>query len=1013
MTRAWYRFKLFIFKKMPFLKDRGSLFYYTLFLIAIGLGFYGYALISQFFTVPLGGDYTQQYVAFHYNFYDDWWTFFRTGKFVFWDHNTFIGADNFTSNTYYGLFSPFLLPILLFPRVCIPQLMAAMMIARMVVGGLFFRLYLKHFGVSEKTSRIFSIVYAFCGWMAYYLWFNNFFEVLTFFPLILLGVEKILNREKPYTLIVGLILMAISNFFMLITICFFGVAYALFRFFQNCRKHTVKDNLIIMGWGIGAFALGLTLSAWVLLPNYLNAMEAPRAESASYLAMLQEAWAASNWDAVKRLVFEDWNSGYGGSEYRVYYPLVSFLYPTISNRYVSLIHLNHFENYSGSIFIFTPSIIMLFVSVFNSLRKKKFSHLIPIIFFAVALFTPFFYHALHVFTVAYSRWQIIAVISMIVYVALNYDERNKIPKAFVMVSFIATLFLMLTAYRLASSIVSDRVDPIVEEYWVFLYQIVVCILTGLLMFFNWKKDRLNKILMASLAIEAVVMGNLVMNFHGIISYKDSVNGGLDNYITETKIIKNVTENDLGFYRIQSSRAYLGNDNIPAVENYNGASTFHSLYNYDVIDFMRMTHLLNHDGSWTGSAIEKRYNLDAFLGVKYYLLKETDAVVQGVNYVDMLNVPIGYTRIDDENDNDGYRLYSNDNFIEMGFSYDTLYEKGSEGDTQFNFFHTSETHNTKKYLTLRNEEAFFKGAILNDGDVAKVIEDTPDLVVALTPTLEAYNPLFVKHMYHMEQEFQPDDPDLYMTEGDPIAYSSDNVIRDRTQIVLTPKVGTYFTNEAGYFVIEYPLRYPDTNYQGRIMLIGDGRDEFGNPNPSTSRVLTLDYHANYEKNNGYFRGFYANEPVKKIIIQPGADKALYPNPNIYFESYSHILAKLQTFKDNPLTDVVYDTNFFSFKTNYEKQRFIITQVAYGDGWKVTAKNESGEEQELKTYNAQGGFVGFVSLKGPVTYEMRYATPYLSTGMIISFTGFLIFGGAIGLGAFIQLKRKGKEEIVKTP
>jgi hypothetical protein len=87
--------------------------------------------------------------------------------------------------------------------------------------------------------------------------------------------------------------------------------------------------------------------------------------------------------------------------------------------------------------------MMFFVSVFNSIRKKKFSHFIPIAFFVFALFTPFFYHAMHVFTVPYSRWQIIAVVSMLVYVALNFDERKEIPSGFALVSFFLTLTLSL------------------------------------------------------------------------------------------------------------------------------------------------------------------------------------------------------------------------------------------------------------------------------------------------------------------------------------------------------------------------------------------------------------------------------------------------------------------------------------------------------------------------------------------------------------------------------------------
>ncbi|NLB40275.1 MAG: YfhO family protein [Erysipelotrichaceae bacterium] len=1014
MARGWFRFKQFIFKKMPYLKDRGSLFYYGLFLAAIGLGFYGYSLLTQYFSVPLGGDYTQQYVAFHYNFYDDWWTFFKTGDFVMWDHNMFLGVDNITSNTYYGLFSPFMLPILLFPRYFIPHLLAVTMIARMVTGGLLFRLYLKHFNVKEGTARLFAIAYAFCGWIAYYLWFNNFFEVIAFFPLVLLGIEKILNREKPYTLIIGLFLIGLTHYFLLITICFYGVAYALFRFFQVRKQHTRKENWIILGWGVGAFAVGLMLAAWVLIPNYLNAMRAPRAEDATYLLDLREAWINRDWEQIKYLILSDWGRNNKGeaADYRVLYPLVSFLFPTISGRYVNLIPVTSFENYAGSIFIFTPSIMMFFVSVFNSIRKKKFSHLIPIAFFVFALFTPFFYHAMHVFTVPYSRWQIIAVVSMLAYVALNFDERKEIPSGFALVSFILTLTLMLTAYNLVSKIDSEQIREYMGEYWIFFYQIVVCMITGLILFFNWKKERLTKILTVTLALEAVVMGNMVMVGHGVISYERNLNGGFSNYVTETEIIKDVNASDDSFFRLQSTRAYLSNDNIPNVENFNGTSTFHSLYNYDVIDFVRMSHIFKHDTSWIGGAQEKRYNLDAFLGVKYYLFKEAETTfsyeVNGtkISYVIDMNAPLGYTRIDDEDDGDGYRLYRNDNHIELGFSFDTLYYKRSCGDGRYNDFHTTSNHS---FDVIRNEEAYLKGAILNDEDVLDVVSDHPHFNLRYAPPLEADRLSITRTLYDTDFYFQPRDPDRYLDyETFPFAEADEKVVSDKTQLVLAPSTGDYLTTEPAYIMLKYPLKMPDTDYRGRVYLIGDGIDEEGNPDPTTSRVITTDYHSNNEAYQKYFRGFYANEPVKKIIVVPAGNGIVYQYSDIYVETYDHILNKLANLNQYPLEDVVYDTNYFSFTTDFATERFIVTQVTYGDGWKVFAKGEDGTSEQLKTYNAQGGFVGFVSKAGATSYEMEYVTPYFAEGLIVAFSGFVIFGGAIGLGAYIDLKKKFKLE-----
>ena len=100
--------------------------------------------------------------------------------------------------------------------------------------------------------------------------------------------------------------------------------------------------------------------------------------------------------------------------------------------------------------------------------------------------------------------------------------------------------------------------------------------------------------------------------------------------------------------------------------------------------------------------------------------------------------------------------------------------------------------------------------------------------------------------------------------------------------------------------------------------------------------------------------------------------------------------------------------FEFDTNYLQTRFVCTQVAYTKGWKVKAINESGEETTLKTYNAQGGFVGFVAPTGNVHYVMSYMTPYLKTGAIISITSFFLAAGTT-VGLVFLRKKTRKEEV----
>ena len=389
-------FKSKLREKFNFLFDVHSLFYYILILILTGFGFFAFALFTQNFTTPFSGDYSQQYFAFEYNFYDDWWTFFKTGKFVFYDANTFLGADNVISNTYYGLFSPFTFPILLFPRELVPQAMALMTIAKLVTGALLFRVYLKYMGVSESVARTFSIAYAFMGWTAYYLWFNNFAEVLAFFPLILFGIEKIIRDKQIWACSLGYFLMGLGNYFFLLTFGIFGVIYAGFRFFQTIKERggwaNYKDHLIVIGLGIAGFAIGYLLCAAVMIPAVMGSFGISRATEGKYFDYLKQAISDKDFSKAAEIIFTWWHPHVvSGTEPSKYYfefafPLASYFYPTVSCRYVNIVGFSSFENAGSSIFFFTPCIIMFCACMYRSLMKKKVSHFIAIGICVLCLF---------------------------------------------------------------------------------------------------------------------------------------------------------------------------------------------------------------------------------------------------------------------------------------------------------------------------------------------------------------------------------------------------------------------------------------------------------------------------------------------------------------------------------------------------------------------------------------------------------------------------------------------------
>ena len=1024
--------KLKFQEKFAFLYDKHSLFYYVLVLILTGLGFFGFALVTQKFTTPFSGDFSQQYFAFEYNFYDDWWTFFKTGKFPFYDSNTFLGADNIISNTYYGLFSPFTFPILFFPRSFVPHSMALMSIAKLVIGALLFRIYLKYMGASETSARIFSIAYAFMGWCAYYLWFNNFAEVLTFFPLILFGIEKIIKQKQIWAVSLGYFLMGLGNYFFLLTFGIFGVIYAGFRFFQTIPERggwkNYKDHLAVICLGILGFGLGYLMSAAVMIPAVVGSFGISRASQGNkYIAFLKEAWEIKDFDRIREIVHTWWhpdivNYNHEPHEYffAFTYPLASYFYPTLSCRYVNIVGYSSFENAGSSIFFFTPCIIMFGACLYRSIMHKKISHLIAITLCVFALFTPFFYFLSGAFTNNYGRWEIVVPTLGLMYIALNYDHRNEIPRPVIIVSAVIALAGMIGTFFLALKMIDiygyseertsryiyalDHDDQIAVVY----YEIILCVIEGSLIAGFWKKKYLDKFVRLFIIGEAIVMGNVVANMHYLQSIDNDVNTGLKSLSNQVALIEKINKEDPSFFRMYNSSADESHVNIPEAMNFNGMTTFHTFYNNQVDDFVHMTNMMSWDGSWASHYLFKHQNLESFLGVKYYLTRDSDTKYYNPDHVYEPNVPLNYSLYSKDEVN-GYRIYKNDHHIDFGMSYDTLFYKHRDKETpKYNDFYRG--NNINNYI--RNEEVLFKGAILEDDDLDEILQQYPDIFTAIdgAPALDmdsttirrtgAYLPYEINEsgdkVYvgldpenptkHIKPQFEVKDP------------KKEGIPANKLQLVYEYPYGETFPHDehGSYFILDYPIRNPWTNYNTCVWLI----DEEG-------KTITFDEVRYTESDNTYVgRALYSSVPVSKMILCPLGDSFLNTQYlTLRYEPYGQVLDRLDKAADNGISDITRDVNEFTFKTNYETEKFVVTQLAYTEGWKVEATLPDGSVTSLKVYNSQGGFAGFVAPKGAVSYKMTYMTPGFVKWALVSAAAFIGMG-AITAAPLVLRKRKEK-------
>ena len=144
---------------LSFLKNYNSLFYYGLLLFLIGFAFYFFMLINNNFILSYGGDFTAQYIPMGYHIWDYYHDIFTTGQIPLFDETIFLGSSTIGSDAYYGLFSPFNIILLIFPRSWVPYVMGFSSMIKLMCAGLLFRLYLKYMGCKEFAARLGGMSY--------------------------------------------------------------------------------------------------------------------------------------------------------------------------------------------------------------------------------------------------------------------------------------------------------------------------------------------------------------------------------------------------------------------------------------------------------------------------------------------------------------------------------------------------------------------------------------------------------------------------------------------------------------------------------------------------------------------------------------------------------------------------------------------------------------------------------------------------------------------------------------
>ena len=256
--------------------ERKSL-HWKAFLLALGIStavFLPFLLYNGGYFIFIG-DFNAQQIPFYKLVHQA----VREGNFG-WSWTTDLGANFIASYSFYNLTSPFFWLTIPFPNDWVPFLMAPLLILKNACAALTSYFYLARFVRRREFAVLGSLLYSFSGFMFYNTFFNHFHEVVVFFPLLLIGMEELVQNNRRGFFAVAVALNAVVNYWFFIGSAVFCILYFAFR----CTDKSWGANFKKFCWVAFEALLGMGLSLFIFLPAVLGILGNPRTTSDNLLS---------------------------------------------------------------------------------------------------------------------------------------------------------------------------------------------------------------------------------------------------------------------------------------------------------------------------------------------------------------------------------------------------------------------------------------------------------------------------------------------------------------------------------------------------------------------------------------------------------------------------------------------------------------------------------------------------------------------------------------------------------
>lgn len=538
-----------------------------------------------------------------------------------------LGSSVINSYSFYLLGSPFFWLSCLFPSKAVPYILPFLLMLKFGVANLGAFGYLRRYAKNDNYAMIGAILYTFCGFGIYNIFFNHFIESFAFFPFLLWALDEFVYNKKRgfFPLIVALNL--INNYFFFVGQVIFLFIYFGCKVWTKEYKITLKEfiNLAVES------LLGCFMGMILFIPSAVSVMQNPRVSSGL--------------------------TGFGiwlyNSVQQYFAIFASAMLPPDPPYMPSLFTNGAIKWTSLSAFVAFGGFFGLFV--FNKYKKNSAFYKVSIICIICA-FIPVLNSAFYAFNSSYyARWYYMPILMI---VAMNMQsfamDKEKIFHGLKITAILTALLIPfgLTPVSNNGKLFIGLADQ-VAIYWL---NLLIAFLSLYLVYFivSYYKNNQNyaqKLMTGSLSI-IMLFGVLHMGLTKMPQWSADHLYKPQNY----DILDDFGFNDeMLNYRMDTYNCY---DNLALFTGVPCIQFFNSTVTPSIMEFYPNVGVKRDVSSKPSRNL---YALRSLLSVKYLVMPNWEVT----NYETDSNL-YGYNLMSDSYP---YNIYENTNFISMGFAYD--------------------------------------------------------------------------------------------------------------------------------------------------------------------------------------------------------------------------------------------------------------------------------------------------------------------------------------------------------